>query len=570
MLTVSWPAVVSFASGAGTLGLIGAIYEYRGKPGVAWFVAALCAQAAWAILYGVALFVFDPSLRRLLEVAIWVPVSWMGFLFLGFALDYTGRGDVVRSRAFAALATVPVASTLLVLTNENHHLVWTGFRVDPAYGAATVSYSFGPWAYFMVTAGLVFAAVGVLLLVDAILAYGPLYFREAAAVGVSAVPIAAGVVVWALDLGGVSPLNPVPLAFLPHIALDAYAFAGTKMFESNPTTLRAAERSAVDDLETPVVVLDRRDRVVRGNRAARAAFGLDDADLIEDPVRAVFGDEFAAESGAEVSATVGGRQRRFVVSASPLTDPTGTRVGRTLVFQDVTEERRREQRLQVLNRVLRHNLRNEMTTVGGYASMIEERVEDPELREGASIIAERSQTLVDIGEKAREFERVVDGERATDPVDLRALLSEAADGVAAGFPDGRATVGGDAREVESDPELLRLVFENLIENGLEHADTDRPHVEVTVSVTDDGGATVEVRDNGPGIPDQEVATIRSEREEPLQHGQGIGLWIVQWGVATLGGAVTFADHDSGTVVTVRIPDRGAASAVPSRRARRDR
>ena len=184
----AWPAVGSLAGGVGALGLALAIREHRGRPGVDWFLGVFAAQATWCLSYGVALLVSNPALRAALEATMWLGIIWTGIGFLGFALEYTGRSDVVRSRLFAAVVGFGLLSTVLVATNPLHGAFWTGFEIDPAFGVSTASYAFGPWAYLVVAVETVLVASAVFLLVDTLLSYGPLYRRESAAVALSSLP----------------------------------------------------------------------------------------------------------------------------------------------------------------------------------------------------------------------------------------------------------------------------------------------------------------------------------------------------------------------------------------------
>jgi signal transduction histidine kinase len=64
---------------------------------------------------------------------------------------------------------------------------------------------------------------------------------------------------------------------------------------------------------------------------------------------------------------------------------------------------------------------------------------------------------------------------------------------------------------------------------------------------------VTVADDGPGIPEHELAVLTGD--EPitqLSHGSGLGLWLVIWLAESYGGHVRFGD-DGGTTVTVTIP-----------------
>jgi signal transduction histidine kinase len=85
--------------------------------------------------------------------------------------------------------------------------------------------------------------------------------------------------------------------------------------------------------------------------------------------------------------------------------------------------------------------------------------------------------------------------------------------------------GAEQCPVEAVPKL-DIAIENLVENAVEHNDATRPRV--SVEVTNGDRPTLVVSDNGPGIPEQEIAALEGERETSLEHGSGIGLWLVKW------------------------------------------
>jgi sensor histidine kinase regulating citrate/malate metabolism len=70
------------------------------------------------------------------------------------------------------------------------------------------------------------------------------------------------------------------------------------------------------------------------------------------------------------------------------------------------------------------------------------------------------------------------------------------------------------------------------------------------------GATITISDDGPGIPDYEVAPLQQEQEDSLMHGSCVGLWLIKWGIERLGGQVEFAENESrGSTVRLHVPDR---------------
>jgi signal transduction histidine kinase len=359
----------------------------------------------------------------------------------------------------------------------------------------------------------------------------------------------------------------MPVLALPHVLLDGYAYLASDLFEFDPATRRASERAAVDELATPVVVVDRERRVVRLNETAVETLtdGHEAAADGTGPLRsasAALGEPLAtlglgfdpAEPPETVELRVGGRRRTFGVTASPLTDTTDTQVGYTLVLQDITAERRRRQRLGVLNRVLRHNLRNDLSVVQLYAEQLVEtgRGETPEL---AATIGAQADGLLELGEKARRAADALDTEGDRRSIPVAAIIGEAVD-------DGEAvTDDGEERERDGvtvtvpagltarvDPAPLALAVSNLVENAREHG---APPIRVTAE-GDGDEVVIRVRDEGAGVPDHELDMLRAETETALEHGSGLGLWLVRWGVDAVGGELT-VDTTDGTTATLRVP-----------------
>jgi len=548
--------VASFGACVGALSLVQYLYSQREKPGAGWFTGNMAAVAVFCLSYGTALLVFDPTIRVALGAVAFICMSLMGPFFLAFGLDYTGRGDIIRTPLFAAVAAVPVLSAGLTATNSVHGLVWTEFRLDPVFGLATATYTVQPWGIFALLFSLGTAAVGSLLLVGAVLSYGPLYRREATAVVLSTVPPSVGGSLWLFGAGPVPQLHLTAPLMLIHVALDAYAFVGTHMFETNPATQRTAERVGLDTLSDPVFVLDTEQQVVQANNRAQDLFPLAQSASLPVPLETVLGVPLKTlrEAGEiTVDASGGGT---FALSYTPLTDPGDDSVGSMVVLYDITDQRQREQQLSVLNRVLRHNLRNETTVISGYAELLEAGVTDPQHAAQAETVGDASDRLNAIAEKVRSFETVQERVKHPEVLSVADELTELVRECAATHSDATVewTVTPPELRLRTDPVLLSTLLRNLVQNAVVHSDASEPTVRITVSepTSTSGDVRFEVRDNNDPIPDQEIETLRAGEETPLQHGQGIGLWIVHWCVRQLYAEISFA-YDDGNVLRVTIP-----------------
>lgn len=236
------------------------------------------------------------------------------------------------------------------------------------------------------------------------------------------------------------------------------------------------------------------------------------------------------------------------------------------VYTDITAQKERERYLQVLNRVLRHNLRNDMNVVMGLAAHLAEQIDDPALVEHAERLRANAEDVATLGEKAQELERVLGRrERDTRVIDLVPPLREAAAEQQAEHPDAEIEVDVPEELWANGSEDIARAVEELIENAIEHADTDVPAVTLRAHNTpnESDWTEVRVRDNGPGIPDSEWAVVSGETDiSQLNHGSGLGLWLTRWIVESSGGEIR-RDRESttGTTVVLRLPRKPPAQST---------
>lgn len=227
------------------------------------------------------------------------------------------------------------------------------------------------------------------------------------------------------------------------------------------------------------------------------------------------------------------------------------------VIREITERKRREQMLQVLNRLLRHNLRNDMNVVLGRAELVEETV-NGETAEHARTIRRVGEDLVDLAAKIRwlaELDELPDPRPV--PLDVTDRLSDIIATIEADYPNVSVTLDAAVDDVIAlrvgRESVLDLVLGEILENSVIHNDRDAPRIEVGLE-EDQHWLRVIVSDNGPGLPGMEREVVERGVETPLEHGSGIGLWLVHWALITVGGEITFPDDDGGgTTIELRLP-----------------
>lgn len=285
--------------------------------------------------------------------------------------------------------------------------------------------------------------------------------------------------------------------------------------------------------------------------------------------------------------------------------PRATADGYRIFHVDTTRLKRREKQVSVLNRLLRHNVRNDLNLLRGYAHTLCDH-DDEEIVAAGTVIDRIADRWLGLAEKGREIEQLsTTASRRT--VALQNLLRSAQTAVEQTRPEGVV----DVKFAGVDPELpvseqWYPAIVELCENGIKHATPRADDGGTTATEVDgsgagpaagDGSATpsaagspetngrssgssatssacvtvtvksgphpgwlvITVADEGPGIPPDERITLQGDSETPLRHGSGLGTWLIRFVVEQFGGRVSVEEHETGGSVVelhLPIPDEG--------------
>lgn len=250
--------------------------------------------------------------------------------------------------------------------------------------------------------------------------------------------------------------------------------------------------------------------------------------------------------------------RRWVwVQAQPVVEDG--EVERVVGFsRDVTDRRRRERHLRVLDTMLRHTLRNEMNVLLGHASSVEATSQSSQSSlDTIEAVGERLLSTVD---KQRAVIRLLNDPTYPEPVDVCEATRRAVEAVEADHPEADLDVSLPGSYWAFAIPRLRTAVKELLDNAVRHADSPDPSVRVSAE-SDPAHVRLTVTDDGPPIPENEYSVLTGEQEmTDVFHGTGVGLWLVYWIVDLSGGTVEFTTDESGNRVVLRLrrasPDVG--------------
>jgi len=315
-----------------------------------------------------------------------------------------------------------------------------------------------------------------------------------------------------------------------------------------------ARSRLVESLQEAVVVIDWDGRILDANASAEGLLGASPPDLIgtalATPLDGLAGVDLSpGTSGTVMLQTAKGR-RPFQLSVSAVepadTEADGEPVARAVLLRDVTDKRTREQRLSVLNRVLRHNVRNKLDVILAHADRIDDENHRHSIRDSVS-------DLMSVSQKARDAESVMtDLSAVTSKMELVTTIREAISEAQTNYPDAEISLSApDSVQVTSHQSIVNRLAYELIENAIVHS-TESDDVEIHIFLDDRETPVLRVEDTGPGLPDHERELLTEADETQLNHGLGVGLWFVKWAVTQLGASLTVERATAeGTVILVR-------------------
>ncbi len=327
-------------------------------------------------------------------------------------------------------------------------------------------------------------------------------------------------------------------------------------------------RQIIDLVPDLVFAKNREGEYLLANEATAEAYGLTPEEVegrkepdiipsVDDSDNFRADDVEVIESGQpkmipeEELTTADGETRIFQTTKIPYQVP-GSGSDAVLGYsRDVTELKEYEQLLEtqrdnldVLNKIVRHDVRNKLQLVKLYSENLDSYVEENG-KEYLEHVRAATEDAIDITEDAKDVTEVMMRvEAALDAVDLRAPLVNEVQKAVTNFEDAEVTLEGSIPTVHVRADkMLESVFRNLIQNAIRHNDKPVPEVVVSVEENDED---VEIRfaDNGPGIPDPQKREIFEEGAKGLKSdGTGLGLYLVQTLVDRYGGDIWVEDNE---------------------------
>lgn len=331
---------------------------------------------------------------------------------------------------------------------------------------------------------------------------------------------------------------------------------------------RRLMNQAFNTLDDLFYVLDENGCFQRWNNRVPEVTGYSDAELSDMHALDVFSQDESPKIADVIKRVLNGHQVTvqadlitadnltipFELSGAQLTDSDGTTTGLVGIGRDITERKERQEYLELVGRVLRHNLRNDMNIIRGQAEILCE-----ELTGDNQILAEKiiqiSDDLTNMAEKERELADLLQEDPNYTKIDINQLLKRIKEDMHAKYPSAKIEVTcPDNVSFHASTQFGRAI-EEIITNAIVHNDAPSPEVSVEVTAGE-AESVITIADNGPPIPEMEREILMDGgNRTPLYHASGLGMSLIRLVVTRSGGTIRFAESPTtGNKVILEIPD----------------
>jgi signal transduction histidine kinase len=208
--------------------------------------------------------------------------------------------------------------------------------------------------------------------------------------------------------------------------------------------------------------------------------------------------------------------------------------------------------LMINQRVLRHNIRNELSIALGHLENLEADDSAGEIQEATRTIHRHLSELLEATERTRRIVSIWETDTRRT-FDLTEVVETQVEQLREDHPEITFTTElPESCQVTGHP-ALSLAIQEAVVNAIEHNSADIT-VSIAIRKQDDGTVIVEVADTGEGISEVDRMAMELPVETPLIHTEGLGLWIMYWTLKMSGGRVEFADNEpQGAVVQLILP-----------------
>jgi len=328
----------------------------------------------------------------------------------------------------------------------------------------------------------------------------------------------------------------------------------------------AYNENILQSVPSGVISIDNDLRIRSINHSAEYILGINSSDTIgkqfsnvfKEPLSSIINEKQPLARNEYQYVTSDNRHIWLGITSSELLNGEGVKIGYTFVFSDLTDIKSLQVQVELKHRLsqlgemsagISHELRNSMSVISGYATLLGKKVEDTNKSTVESITSEISHMDQIISELLAFAKPSV---LNREDIDLNNLIEKTISSINVDTKDIEVSIRADSPiSIKADGLLLRQALSNLLINATESM-SGQGKIDITLKQLQNK-AEITVRDTGSGIPEDIRQKIFLPFFSTKQDGTGFGLALVQKIIVSHSGSIEVDSREEGTTFRVVLP-----------------
>ena len=337
------------------------------------------------------------------EKLFWVKVEYFGIVgippvWLILVLQYIGKEKMVNKKNVLLLSIDPIIATVLVWTNDMHHLIWKKIEIMGGEPFSMLQMNYGIWSQIRIIYVYLIVISSIILLIHASLKSFRFYKKQSyLLVSAALAPLIGNV----LYTSKITPIDLTPFGFSITGIIITWGLLRFRIFDILPM----AKDVIIENMRDGIIVVDSNYRIIKINPAARKFLGGMDivgksVDELDGICRELSKYCKAGEEMREEVEVVNGEKRIYEVFSLPLFDDYGNRVGCMVSIHDITEIKEAEKALRSAHEEMKralekekefklktaHYFFNPLSIAEGYLNIVKEKCDHKEIHKALEAI----------------------------------------------------------------------------------------------------------------------------------------------------------------------------------------
>lgn len=531
----------------------------------------LC-EIEWSLFCFLSAISSNMELKLLLNSFSFIAAAIMPVTWFIFSIHYTRQEKTIKKIHYYLLSIIPLITIGIVLTDPIHRLFISNVMIKtlPNSSFLLVSYDFGPLFWLHAIYSYVLLAIGAIILIMRLIGSFKIYRKQALYMIGALLVSFSGEVVYQLGIGPFNNMLITPFTFSMGGILLFICMFRYKALDIVPIACEAVIE-IMDDL---VIVLDKQNRIIDANSAARRLLSKEHQNLVGQFITNILPDIPSladktmanAKSHSEIMLEIDHKKAYYNVKLSPLYDKGKTIIGSLMILMDITALHEAMAKLEKERHAaesankaksdflatMSHEIRTPINGIIGMAELLETAKLSVQEKENLIALQYSADSLLNLITDILDFSKIEAGKMEIEhiPFNLRELLNN----IAKTFEYKKKNLTlSFTMEIDDnlpvflvgDYNKLKQILSNMLSNAFKFTETGEVRVRVTKLSSTLNKAIIGfcISDTGIGIPADKIESLFQSFHQldssttRKYGGTGLGLSIVKNLLTLMGGTI---------------------------------